>query len=365
MSEPPGWASPGAPPPVDPAGSWTGHDVPPGWGSPPPGPGWAPPPGYQAPPGYPPTGYQQPPGAGWGAPPGYPAPYGWGPPRPGVIPLRPLGLGEVFDGAFTTLRRYPRATLGLAAVVVIVQQVLSLAVNLATHDLSGAFAARNTSFSGFAALTTVPGVLVTLVNAALSAVLIGMITLVVGDAVLGKPVAAADVWRRTRPLVWRLLGASVLAGVLPYLGLLAFVVGGIFLWGALALTTPALMLERTTVRGALRRSWRLAVPDWWRVFGYRALASILAGIVAGVIAVPGAIVALGLSFSGAQNGLAAGGYVVLAVFSALAGLITQPFLAAVVALIYIDRRMRAEALDLALARAAAGPAAPAPASYGG
>jgi hypothetical protein len=281
-----------------------------------------------------------------------------------VIPLRPLGLGEVFDGAFTTLRRYPRATIGLAAIVVVIQQALSLAVNLATRDLSGVFAGRNTSFSGLAALTTVPGIAVTLVNAALSAVLIGMITLVVGDAVLGKPVSAADVWQRTRPMVWRLLGASIAAGMLPYLGLVLFIVGGVFLWGALALTTPALVLERCTVREALRRSWRLAVPDWWRVFGYRLLASLLAGIVAGVVAVPGAIIAIAFFSLGADHsGLAAGAYVVLAVFSGLAGLLTQPFLAAVVALIYIDRRMRAEALDLSLTRAAAGPAPVS--SYGG
>lgn len=271
-----------------------------------------------------------------------------------MIPLRPLGLGEVFDGAFTTLRRYPRATIGVAAIVVIVQQALSLSVNLATRDFTGAFAGRTGAFNGLTALSTVPGLAVTLLNAALSTVLIGMITLVVGDAVLGKPVSAGDVWRRTRPLVWRLFGASLIAGILPYLGLIAFIVGGVFLWGALALTTPALMLERSTVREALRRSWRLAVPDWWRVFGYRALATLLAGVVAGVVAIPGGIIAVTVfSFGQDTVGLTAGAYVVISLFSGLAGLLTQPFLAAVVALIYVDRRMRAEALDLTLARAAA------------
>ena len=40
----------------------------------------------------------------------------------------------------------------------------------------------------------------------------------------------------------------------------------------------------------------------------------------------------------------------------VAGTIVRPFSAGVAALLYIDRRMRAEALDLTLARAAAEPA---------
>ncbi len=51
----------------------------------------------------------------WGTP--YAAPP---PPRPGIVPLRPLGVGELLDGAFAAIRRYPRATLGLAAAVMLV-----------------------------------------------------------------------------------------------------------------------------------------------------------------------------------------------------------------------------------------------------
>ena len=35
-------------------------------------------------------------------------------PKPGIVPLRPLGVGEILDGAFTSMRRYPKATLGLS-----------------------------------------------------------------------------------------------------------------------------------------------------------------------------------------------------------------------------------------------------------
>ncbi|HYZ54359.1 MAG TPA: hypothetical protein VE733_12795, partial [Streptosporangiaceae bacterium] len=86
---------------------------------------WAAPPG--TPPGPGPYGQPGPdpygqPGPGphgqWGA-----TPYGYSPryappaPKPGVIPLRPIGLSEILDGAFTAIRRNPRATLGVGAII--------------------------------------------------------------------------------------------------------------------------------------------------------------------------------------------------------------------------------------------------------
>src|SRR5690625_3212331 len=78
-----------------------------------------------------PQGWGQPGGGqpGWGAQPGWNQPAGgsWGAPtvKPGVIPLRPLGVGELLDGAITTIRKNPAATLGISAVVAVVTQVLS------------------------------------------------------------------------------------------------------------------------------------------------------------------------------------------------------------------------------------------------
>src|SRR5205823_2675989 len=80
------------------------------------------------PPGYGQPGYGQPPGYGQG-----PRPYGsWTPPpqapKPGVIPLRPLGVSELLDGAFTSIRRNPRATLGIAAILLTVSGVVTTAL---------------------------------------------------------------------------------------------------------------------------------------------------------------------------------------------------------------------------------------------
>ena len=83
------------------------------------------------------------PATGYGAPPGYGPPPGsqYGPPplvpgmvpgavKPGIIPLRPLTLSDIFNGAVGYIRANPKATLGLTAMVVVIMQIISLAATL-------------------------------------------------------------------------------------------------------------------------------------------------------------------------------------------------------------------------------------------
>ena len=123
-STPDGWGAPASPPPTGPGGpapGGQGYDAPPAYGAPGQGQGW--------------QGPGQP-GPDGGAPYGRPqAPWGMRPvdDKPGVIPLRPLGLGEVLDGAVSVLRRYPRPALGLAAIVALVSTLCNVAA--ARHGL--------------------------------------------------------------------------------------------------------------------------------------------------------------------------------------------------------------------------------------
>lgn len=367
-----------------------------------PGPYGPPPPGA---PSYPPYGappYGPPPAGAppYGAPPYGPPPYGPPPaPKPGVVPLRPLGLGELLDGALTTVRRYPRLTLGLAALVLTVQQLIGVLAQLAGGlapslpaspglggSLSGSFgSALASTFTGAAVVLFA---LQFVVAAVLGVVLTGMLVVVVAEAVLGRPIGLAQLWDRVRPRFWALLGASVLAELLPWAGLvlaalvgvaigLAFgstpgiVVGvllgvvllvfpGIPLWTLYSLTAPALVLERLGPMAALRRSWRLVLPGFWRVLGIRLLSLVIAGIISQIVLVPFLIVVGVVAFGGSGGtGEPTGALrLVVVLVSALggvvAGTITQPFVAGVVALLYVDRRMRGEGLDIALQETALG-----------
>ena len=46
--------------------------------------------------------------------------------QPGVIPLRPLTLGDIFNGAIRYIRTNPKATLGLTTAVVVITQIIAL-----------------------------------------------------------------------------------------------------------------------------------------------------------------------------------------------------------------------------------------------
>jgi hypothetical protein len=349
----------------------TGESPPPtGWGAGPPAP-WGPPGSY----GATPT-------ADW---PVYAAPP---PPKPGIIPLRPLGVGELLDGAFTAIRRYPRATLGFAAVVMLVVETVQLIADY--FLLNGLPAATDTSTLSNTQLTdlvarTGASVLVTVLITGLAVLLLtGMITAVIGDAVLGRPATAGGAWKRLRPLFPRLVGVSLLtfvvfatlavAGFVPGLIVLAtgsrrasaavLVIGGIagvlcavYAAVSLSLAPAVVVLERQRTVASLRRSRALTKRSWWRIFGILILASIISSILSAVIVVPFGLLGGSVGPFGPTNGAGIGFWplVVNGVGGMLAGTVVRPFTAGVVALLYLDRRMRTEALDVTLVRAASEP----------
>ena len=312
--------------------------------------------------------------SGWGAPYAPPPP-----PRPGIIPLRPLGVGEVLDGAFAAIRRYPRATLGLAACVMLVVTVVQVLTEW--YLLSGIQppAAGDTlsDASGYLTRVGTAGVVSLVVTELATLLLTGMVIAVIGEAVLGRPVSAADAWQRLRPQFWRLLGVSFLtfliwiAAAIPgtlllivgavadsvgivILGLIVLLVGVIYVWPLFALAPAALVLERQGVTKALGRSRALVRRSWWRVFFILVLAALVASIVSGIISLPFGLAGGGLTSIGSRTSEVHFTQLVISgIGGLLASTVARPFSAGVAALLYIDRRMRAEALDLALARAAA------------
>ena len=181
-----------------------------------------------------------------------------------------------------------------------------------------------------------------------------MLVVVVSEDVLGRRVSAAEVWRRIRPRLWPLLLAAAIAGILPYVGLLFLVIPGLILWALWALTTPALVLEGLGPFAALRRSAQLAGPALIRVVVCPH------PVGADRVAHPGASSRCRSDSSGSSIVVAGDGdpgstatvaILALDVLGAIvAGMITAPFLAGVLALLYIDRRMRAEGLDFVLRR---------------
>ncbi|MFE4517750.1 hypothetical protein ACFRMQ_26530 [Kitasatospora sp. NPDC056783] len=370
MTDTPGWASPSssepprddARPPADASAAAPGPSAPP-----------QPAPGLTDPAGAPQWGRQ------WGQqPPGGHHPYGWGAPaspKPGVIPLRPLSIGELLDGGVTTVRRHWRTVLALSLGIAVLAQAAGVLVSLLVKGKTGE-ATPTLRLIADMPLQLLLGVIAT-----------ALLTIVVSRAVLGRSATAKETWNDARPRMVQLLGLTVLTaligpgvillglapllgysatgsdspaitGLLALVGLLALPVA-LWLYVRFSLAAPALMLEKQGVLTALSRSRRLVRGAWWRVFGITLLSHVLALVVTVVVAVPFQILGLALGFEDLDaKGLpdtldqSAAMVILLAVAGIIAGTFTTPFIAAVGVLVYIDQRIRREALDIELARAA-------------
>ncbi|MEV8636300.1 glycerophosphoryl diester phosphodiesterase membrane domain-containing protein [Streptosporangium sp. NPDC051023] len=401
---PPGWA-PNQPPPYGdgPGSPWATPGSGPGAPSP-----YQPPPPPQSPygsPGAPP--YQEHPHASQGQqpygqqPPGQP-PYGQQPPpygyrqpppaalRPGIIPLRPLGLGDIIDGAIKLIRSNPKAVLGLSAIAAVlgaipvaIGQALSLGrIGAALESLENDPSSLESSPSQTDFLVQYGGSLVSYAVQFVAVTLLsGVLTRILGRAVFGGKITAGEAWRLTRgrvPTLFGLVGIDALILLLPMvlivgltlglaaagtdtgsalllfgLAIVAYIVYAAFLTTRLVLAAPAAVLERSGVFASLRRSWSLTRGSFWRMFGILLLTGIIAGLVGMVIAIPftfaGTIAGvLGQGGTGSQIAAA----ILFAIGGTVGAMITYPFQAGVSGLLYADRRMRAEAFDLVLQTAA-------------
>jgi hypothetical protein len=296
--------------------------------------------------------------------------------KPGVIPLRPLGLGEILDGAISTMRRHPKLMLGVAAIVVTITQLLIL---LATFPLLddlnrameiGPYTSDSELWSVVGTSFAVSGIgLVLLIVSRVF--LSGFVTLVVGTAVLGQSLGFREVWERVRPRMLPLLGLTVIYpavafGVVLVVFMVALVVPAlaillvlglipviIWLWVLFSLATPALVLESVGVGRAFGRSRQLVRGSWWRILGITLLAGVIAFFIALILSLPFEIIGGGFT---TQATPLTTKYLLLSTIGAiLASTLTEPFVAAVTALLYTDQRMRREGLDIELTRAAGSP----------
>ncbi|WP_394805805.1 glycerophosphoryl diester phosphodiesterase membrane domain-containing protein [Streptomyces fradiae] len=395
MNDSPGWTSPGSPSPSGDQG--TGSPRPAGdqaGSAAGPAPKWSenqPPPGQWSPPAAQPGGRMPPaPAPGWGG--GGPH-SGWGPPpapKPGVIPLRPLGVGEILDGAVSTLRAHWRTVLGITLAVAAVVQIAEVLLQryvlprapALDADASPSEVLEQTAES--LRVSMVGAVPSTLLGLVATFVTTALLTFVVSRSVLGRPVTFGDVWRDARPRLLPLLGLTLLiplivvavvaVGVLPgwlvgssagallvFFGGLAALLVVVWLTVRFSLAYSVVMLEGQGVLASLRRSAKLVRGSWWRIFGILLLTALLTALITVIIVIPFSLIALALS-EGGMSGMLEGGseyswsfLIVTAVGGVIASAIMYPISAGVTVLLYVDQRIRREALDLELARAAGVP----------
>lgn len=308
-------------------------------------------------------------------------------PKPGIIALRPLNIGDLLQGSIAALRANPSVMFGFTMAVMSVSALIS---GVSAAFLTFAPEEMPITEGGvpnevlFSFAQSISGAIVSSLGTYLvlflaTNLLTGVLALTVSDAVIGRKTNLSSAWQRLRPRFGSLLGFSLLYGILSAIYFAAFsalivwiayliyqqtselplplfVAFLLFLIAFLPLFYVALRLlyaptiitlEHQGIATSIRRSWTLTSGVFWVTLGryltITVVTSLVSGVLSGFIGVFLGIVMLFLPLSLAQG---------LAEFTTvlLSGVI-MPVASAFVTLMYIDRRIRTEGLADALLRA--------------
>lgn len=320
--------------------------------------------------------------------------------KPGIIPLRPLSIGDIYQGAFAAIKTNARTMFGFTAALLGVALVISIGINYAIINLvlpnylssDSPYSAAFTSLSG--SFSQLGG---TLLQALATVLLSGLIVVAVSRSVLGRVASSKEVWERTKSKFLPLIGLNIITGIISGLmviiGIVAFfvllasvastaetetelwqgmgialvgifilIVAGVVVSSYLSIkfsvASPAMVLENLGVFAAIGRSWSLTRKNFWRLLGINILTTIITSMVAGVFG--GIASALSVFFvvagsSSPEDAITSinTAYILTMVMSSIAQLLILPFTSSVNALLYIDLRMRKEGLDVELRNAVA------------
>jgi hypothetical protein len=284
------------------------------------------------------------------------------------VPLRPLTVTDLLDQPFVLLRADLRLLLLLTGLVVVPIQLVSaylqrgafggLGFGQIFADPVGAQVALETGDAGTISALGVAGAaaafFLPLVN--------GLVARLAVSRILGEDIDGPAVLRFALRRWPALIGVTVLAGIATY-GLLAVgagmiatgqvavaVLGGLVLFVALpvgvacyvlfAVAPVAVVIEGLGPVAALRRSLALVRPRVWAVLGVLVLAALVASLVQSALSGLPAAAAFLIGFDV--------GWLLLAVGGSAAALVVTPYAALVATLVYLDARVRTEALDLAV-----------------
>jgi hypothetical protein len=165
-------------------------------------------------------------------------------------------------------------------------------------------------------------------------VLLGAITRAAAGSIAGLTIEVGESYRFGLQRLGPLLLVTLLVWFSLVAGFVLLVIPGIFLAVKLSVSIQSLVVENRRGTEAIRRSWELTKGHFWHVLGAYFLALIIAAAVGGVI-----------------GSIGGGSWLLEAIFTSIGQILTQPFVALVGIVIYLDLRVREENLDLPTLRA--------------
>lgn len=254
--------------------------------------------------------------------------------------LTPRGLGDILSTAFAVYKANAAKLIVIVAIVVVPLALIgSLFQNVVfevdTQDIVingevvGTVGVPRNFFAAIAAAT---------VTAALAIIMASVLQAAVfragAQAVIGDTVDAEASYRYGFKRLGSVILISILVGLIVFAGFILLFIPGIIFWVFLSVAIPALVVENRRGTDALGRSWNLVKGSFWHVLGTVIVTAIITGVIGGLIS------ALG------------GSNVFLSwIFTSIGQILTTPFTALVVVILYLDLRARQESLTADTLRA--------------
>jgi hypothetical protein len=240
------------------------------------------------------------------------------------VTLRKMSLGDLLDASFALYRRQfvPLVFVALAT------QTIPLALGIYV-EASGGMLEHPMAW-----------VVTMILSIALGQLGIATSTFIVAETYLGGSITPSEAFSRAQPFLGRLVVAAVASGLLYGVGLILFIVPGLIVISALAVTAPAIVLEnQPTATAGMGRSWALTKDHRIKVF--------VAFLVAFMMIVLPGIALGGFSVAAASaTGSVTTGVVLFLIVQAVLQVLAYPFLFVLTTLVYYDLRVRKEAYDL-------------------
>jgi len=213
-----------------------------------------------------------------------------------------MDVGGVVRGVFDIYRDHASVLLPAALAVFVVVAVISVVL---------------------VAISPILGILAITVQLIATAFFQGMVVQLVADVQDGRrDTSVSDLFASVSPVVAPLIGASLLRVVGVVIGLVVFIVPGVFLLTIWALVAPVVVLERPGVLPAFSRSRELVRDNGWQVLGVIAVFIVIVIVVSLILGLMGG----------------AFGSVGAAIADIVGSTITAPLLALAAAVLYFNLR---------------------------
>ena len=397
-----GWTpQPGAPTPQQGYGAQPGYtppQAPQGYGAPqgyaaPQAPGYGAQPGYNAQPAYgAQPGYNAQPGAS-----GYSTTNRWGwQSKPGIIPLRPLTIGDLFSGAFEAIRSNPKVLFGFTIVIMLlVSLIASVSILVSGLGYESVINAENDpqalqqtteNFANALLLQMISNLVQWLSTFAGTSILTGLLAATVSQLTVGRKLTLSEAWAMTRKRLGSLIGSFALTALITAAPIVLWIVA-VFaslvvaaehrdLWWLSALAFFAIIpisilmyffqikllfapmcavLEEIGPVASLKRSWSLVKGEFWPTLGRFLLLNLIIGFIGGfvgfVIGLIGSLVTMAVT----SDPLSPIGLAISMFFVMLGSGLLLPFSASFETLMYTDLRIRKENFAAVLIQASTQP----------